>query len=348
MNRKQLLTTLELVSRALANNNMVPIFQNFCFKDGQVIGYNDALGIVAPCDVEDTFAVNGSTLLGLLQNSHSEDVEFALDGQEVIIKAGRSTFKLPYLPEENFLFIEPEDDWLLNLVLDQQVLDGLTSCLMTSSRDLSQGALMGICFNTTKKSTVLYSCDGDAVSQYGLAQLDITGQPKPITVPNDFCETVLKIAEGTEATEKSKLTLNDAWAMAELDTGYKIYGRIIQNDNPLDHAALIKKTLKSKPEYVPLPKGLDHALSRARVVADKESKPTQIVVEAGRIKLLTESSYGTVRDTLAMAKHSDVIVMVSAEKVQRAMSITDEMAVMENCTVFRSGDVLLQVVSNMN
>lgn len=349
MNRLKLLSVLENLKPALSTTNLVPIFQCFCFKEGSVLSNNDALGITAPCDVEDTFAVEGSTLLGLLKNTHSEDVIFALEGQEVVIKAGKSVFKLPFMPEENFLFEEPTGDWeRLHLPLTQQVLDGLAACLMTSSRNLAEPALLGLCFNAQQKQTIIYSCDGDAVSKYMLGASLICKESRVYTVPNEFCETVQRIAEETEADEKSCIEIGAEWAVATLDTGYKIYGRIIQNDNPLDHAALIKKTLKTKPEYVPLPKGLDQALSRARVVADKETKPTQLTVDNGKLKILTESQYGIVRDALAIAEHPNVVAMVSAEKVQRAMSICDEMAILENCCCFRSGDVLLQVVSNMN
>src|ERR1700722_5373012 len=97
MNRAELVTKLALVGHGLADHNLVPMFQCYCF-DGEVVSaYNDALGVIAPCPCPEIFAVNGKTLLGLLTNSHAEEVEFALeDKHDLSIKTGKSRFKLPY------------------------------------------------------------------------------------------------------------------------------------------------------------------------------------------------------------------------------------------------------------
>src|SRR5262245_15182222 len=108
MKRKELADKLTLVGTALAGNDLVAMFQNFCFDGKKVYAYNDALGIVAPCPTPKPFAVNGGVLLGLLTNSLAEDAELTVEPEAVIIKAGRSTFKLPYYPKSDFLFEPPE------------------------------------------------------------------------------------------------------------------------------------------------------------------------------------------------------------------------------------------------
>jgi DNA polymerase III sliding clamp (beta) subunit (PCNA family) len=102
MERKSLVTALELASRALADGNLVPIFKCFAFDAAKqtVTAYNDLIGIVAPCTVEENFCTDGKTLLGLLNHSRAEEVEISIEEQDVILKAARSTFKL--LPAEGF------------------------------------------------------------------------------------------------------------------------------------------------------------------------------------------------------------------------------------------------------
>lgn len=341
MKRLELVTKLELVGRALADSDLVQVFKCFCFTGSTIVAYNDALAIVAPCEVDKPFAVNGKILLGLLKNSHSEEVEFGLEKEELTIKAGKSVFKMPYMMEDQFLFKEPEDKWVCERPLGGEFLDGLEYCLMTASKDLAQPALMGVCL---KSGQALYSCDGDALTAY-LLNGESTAQLPEFMMPNLFCDAVLKVMSETEATDESKIQLSPEWVMAQLDTGYIIYGRLIQNDNPLDHEALIEKTLKTEPDYISIPEGLDSALSRARVVADSESAKTSLTVEKGKLQILTDTHTGVVRDVL-LFKHADIQANVSAELMQRSIKICDEMSISENCTSYRLGQQLFVLLSN--
>lgn len=343
MNRQDLVQKLELVGRALASTNLIPIFTCFCFDQTTVSAYDDSIGIIAPCETGMSFAVNGATLLGLLKNSNSEEVEFKLDGPDLVIKAGRSNFKLPYQTKDEFLFKEPEDKWDdIQIPIVNGVPKGVSSCLLTSSKDQSQSALMCVALNGGS----LYSCNGDALTRFVLPDSEGTVPTHPLyTMPNEFCETLLKLHVEITYKEAGQLEFQNGWVRALMNGGYVVYGRLIENDHPLDHEALIKKTLKSEPTYVAIPEGLDHALSRARVVADPESKPTQLTVEGGKLRLLTDTHLGTVRDVLPF-KHPDVQALVSAELLQRSISLCTEIAVMENCVCTRSGDELFVLLSN--
>lgn len=335
MNRTELVTKLELVGRALADNNLIPIFEHFCFTGSHVLANNDNLAIIAPCPTPQPFAVKGETLLGLLRASQSEDITIRLgDQHEAQVKAGKSNFKLPYHPESQFLFKEPDSAWDVYLTIDPVLLVGLEQCLQTASRDAAtQPAFVGVWL---KQGGTLYSCDGDALSRVSiLPDLPVADY----MMPNAFCEAVLRVG-----TVGGKLTLNDGWARAELGD-FVIYGRLIKNDNPLDHEALIADTLKQEPVFVPVPEGLNHALERARVVADPESKPTQLTVEDGKLHLLTDTSLGLVRDVLPF-NHPDVAALVSAGLMQRSVSLTAEVGITENCCVFRNSNGLFQLLSN--
>ena len=75
-----------------------------------------------------------------------------------------------------------------------------------------------------------------------------------------------------------------------------VTGRIPTIDDPIDHEQLIRDTLQVQPTYVEVPKGFDAALSRAMVLTDIETVPTIITVEAKRLRLVTTTSIGVVRD----------------------------------------------------
>ena len=300
--------------------------------------------VTFPLQNSEAFAVYGTTLLGLLKNSHSEEVELAIENKENVgVKAGKSRFKLPYFGKDEFLFKLPADKWGISLTIDEHLLKGLAACLLTSSRDLSQPAWLGVSLQPTGKRMTLYSCDGDGVTRYTTAAkaAQATGM-----LPNSFCETVLRISKES-GSEGGTLSLNTEWAKAELQSGFTVYGRLIEINAPVDFEHEIDKTLEGKWDFVALPRGLDHALSRASVIADALSTPTTIEIAEGKLRLITENQMGRIVDVLPLPKHSDIAVDVSAAMMQRAIGLCTEMAVLERCTVYREGETLFMVVGNM-
>jgi DNA polymerase III sliding clamp (beta) subunit (PCNA family) len=347
MKRADLVKTLELLKPALAGTNLVPVYQCFMFNGKTVTATNDQIAIIAECKADAAFAVKGDILLGLLQNSRAEEVKFNLEDFDCHITASKSNFKLPYIPKDDFLFQPPHTKrFAHSLTIDSALLEGLQACLQTTSKDNTQPALMGV---TLHHGDQLWSCDGDAVTRCNL-KVDRSDGPD-LLIPNAFCEALIKVAIDTDA-KAGEFELDNEWAQATLDTGYTLYGRIAKVDKPLDHTKLVNDTLGKKPEgtldFVPVPKGLNNALSRARVVADPESAKTVLTVDANKLKLVTETSVGVVRDSMPVAGHQPVTAYVSAAFVQRAISLCEEFAILENCTVYRHGDDLFQLLSNMN
>lgn len=356
MLRAELVKKLELVGRALAPTNMVPIFQSFVFDGKTVAAYDDSIGIIAPCETEAAFAVHGKTLLGLLSASRAPEVSFTIAEGELVVKAGKSTFRLPYQTKEEFLFQPPDEAWDVTVDFSAEAIAGLEACLMTVGRDAAtQPALVGVWL---KQAERFYSCNGDALSRFEAFPARKGSKVLvDFMMPNAFCETLVKIVDETAdvaaevAASVNRVKFNKGWAKASIGGWYTIYGRLIENENPLDHEDLITKTLKGEVSYAPIPEGLDHALSRARVVADPESKPTQLTVKDGKLHLLTDTHLGVIRDVLPF-KHPDVVALVSAELLQRAISLTSEMAIMDNCCCFSGGSghikppTLWQLLSN--
>jgi DNA polymerase III sliding clamp (beta) subunit (PCNA family) len=347
MDRQELVKKLELLKPALADS-LVPVLQCYQFTGKRVIANNDELAILAPCETTSPFAANGRTLLGLLQNSTSHDVDLKTsDDNQLTIHTGRSAFKLPYFTEDEFIFEEPIDGWTPAFIPinPTQLLDGFRACLTTVSRDMAKPALMGITVRHAAKRIVLYSCDGDALTRFVTS---MEGYKAPDSVlPLAFCEAVLRTMDETEATE-GELYLSPEWAKASINTGYTIYGRLLVIDNPINYTNLIKDTIKDEPVYFPIPDGLSPALSRARVLTDQESARTELKIEDGRLLLRTETHMGIVNDSLVIDAAPNVTADVSAELVQKMASQSEEMAVLTTCTAFRNeGQGLFQLVSNL-
>lgn len=346
MDRKQLVKKLELAALALPSKDSVPVFHCFMFSGDTVRATDGDVGISIPCDLEEKFAINGKTLLGLLVNSTSVEVDFTIGGQDAEIKAGRSRWKLPFLPEEDFLFVGSKPSKKTFFIsITKDLLLGFKRCLVTAATDETKRSMMGVIINRNK-TVKLYSCDGDALTRYD-TKVKCSDAPD-VMLPNSFCEAIGKIADTTGISDKSVLYIGDEWACAEINDGHEVHGHILTVDNPLNHEDVIKKTLKGTPSWVKLPGDLTSALSRALVLAKLESAKTTLTVEGGKLKLLTETHMGIVRDTVGLSGHPDVIADVSAEVLQRSIDICEELTITDRCVAYRAGDTLLQIIANMN
>lgn len=346
--RTALVDKLNILSLALAKQPVVPVFQCFVFDGERVSAYNDNLAITAPLKAG-PFAINGPTLLGLLELASGENVSFDPDDSHVVIRTNRSTFKLPYLAEDQFLFEEPERNWSFEAPISENLLNGLKAALLTVSNDLAKPALMGVCLLRNKEATTVYSCDGDGMTK---VPLDKGGKPLRIMMPSSFCEAIIKIMESSDAT-RGVLRANNEWAYAAFNNQYEVFGRLLTVDQPIDYDDIVAKTVgKGKLVYIKVPEGLDDALARAMVITKVETVPTQLLIEKPpnqRMKLLTENSIGTVRDSFTFSGHPECEAHVSAELTGRAIKLCPEMAVHANCVAYRHPDTgLFVLVSNMD
>lgn len=350
MRRKALVNMLELMKPALADEAMVPIYQNFCFDGETVYAFDDALAIVGPCETGvDPFSCHGGIMLGLLRNCRTEDVDVEFDNKanEVVFIAGRAKMRLPYLPAEEFLFQEPEPEtWAVGLEIDDRLLEAMEICLTTAGKDTAQEALMGLTLNIGD-GVNLYSCDADAISHFLIEPANDSDAQVECLVPSGFWESVMRICKA-EKNVHGKLFVSDDWALAKLENDYRIYGRIIKPKLPVDHADSIERQLRGKePPWVNVPKGLEHALSRARIIAEPKSAYTEITIKDGRMILYTNTDLGEVRDSVNIhADHPDMEAKVNAALMARSIAVCSQMAVLEDCTVYRKGIDLFQIVAH--
>lgn len=338
MNRAELVKTLELIKPALATTNMIPIFQCFTFTGGFVSAYNDTIAILGPADTNESFGIHGNTLLGLLSNSQAETITLTLEHDTAILKLGKTVSKLPFQPEENFLFKEPPDDWEFKIQITESLVEAIKLCLETVSSDTTQAALLGI----TLENDLMYSCNGDC-----LTRIKLKNKVKNrVLMPTVFCEAVVKLWSSLTMTG-GFLRFNTEWVYADLGA-WVVYGRILEINDPIDFTQLIKKTVKGGiPPCYPFPDGFSGALSRARVLADPESQKTVVTIAKSKMTLLTETHMGEIKDDFKLEGHSDVEASINASHLQKALESCIGLAVLENCIILEAPDVF-KLVSNVS
>ena len=352
MKRTDLMHALKVVQPALGDNDLVQVFTHFMFTPLTIEASSDALAIthrVDGLDIEAPFALHGKTLLGLLDNSNADDVSLALGKtHDCIVKAGRSQFKLPFLTEQDFIFEVPTSSkghGCTQITVNESFIKGITSCLITASRDEATAAIRGVTVKLDDDALVLYSCDGDAITRY-FPETDVNDVFGEWLFPLSFCETLVRTYEALNCKE-GHLEISKDWISVALDDTTGIYGRYSENSEGLNHEEKINETMSMDTSFVGVPDDFEGALQRASVLARRESKPTILKVTKGKLNVHTESSMGVADDDMPIKGHGDVKAAVNAELVLRALSLGDEIAILENCTVYKSGDTLLQVLANM-
>ncbi len=340
MNRAELVQTLELVKSALAPTNMIPIFQCFTFDGGFVSAYNDTIAIIGPAEIEETFGIHGNTLLGLLSNSKAETITLSLERDTAIFKLEKTISKLPFQPEENFLFNEPEDKWNFSIPYTESFNEAIRLCLETVSSDTTQAALLGI----TLENDLMYSCNGDCLTRIKLKnKVKVKSR---VLMPTAFCEAAIKLWSTLEMTSGT-LYFNDEWIMVNFGE-WTVYGRILEIKEPIDFVKLIKDTInrKATPD-LPIPNGFSEALSRARVLADPESQKTVVTIVNSKMTLLTETHMGEIKDDFKLEGHSDVVANINASHLQNALKSCKQISFHEKCVILEAPDVF-KLVSNMS
>lgn len=338
MNRAELVKTLELVKPALAVINVIPIYQCFTFGSGTVLSYNDTIAILGPCEIESGIGIHGNTLLGLLSNSKAETVELSLERDTAVFKLGKTISKLPFQPEENFLFELPKDDWEFKLQVTESFIEALKLCLETVSSDTTQAALLGI----TLENDLMYSCNGDC-----LTRVKLKNKAKSrVLMPTAFCEAVVRLWSSLTMTG-GFLRFNTDWVYADFGA-WMVYGRILEINEPIDFVQLIKDTInrRATPD-LPIPNGFSEALSRARVLADPESQKTTVTIVNNKMILLTQTHMGEIKDDFKLDGHPDGVVNINASHLQKALEGSQQIAFHEKCVVLSAPNVF-KLVSNMS
>ena len=333
MNRQKLVDTLEVVGKAVERNNLIPIYEYYCFDGETIFAWNDVFGIEAPYQVPTPFAVHGPTFLGLLKASKEDTIDLKVSGSQLKIQTGKSEFVLPIKGPEDFVWTD-RPTFKQGQEIDVDIIKGIEHCLSTTSDNLALENFTRVCIGTYDGHLAVYSTDGDALTRY----ITTIKYGTLATLARDFCEAIVK-AEG------GKLIIEHNWICA-LTGDYKIIGRNL-GPSTIDYEDYISRILEGPiPDTISFPLKLNDALSRARVVADIETSPTKLLVEDNEMALMTETPFGEVYDVMPAKKHPNAEVAVNASTFQTSMAGCSSFRILDKCCILK-GDQLLRLISNL-
>jgi len=341
MDRSKLLQTLEVVGRALERNNVLPIYEYFCFTGETVFAFNDSFGVVAPCQVPKPFAVHGPRFRDFLQASKADEIEMEVDQDQLLFVLGKTPHVLPSKTSTDFVWTEPKlesGSYSKHPDFEGGVITGIEHCLATCSENLALEAFARVYIGHINSRTAVYSTDGDALTKY---EVGTAGQDNSC-LSRAFCDAIIKI--GSTKNANSNILIGKEWVCRNFED-YKIYGRNL-GPTTFDYETNIGKILGGAAfDLAVIPEKLKEDLTRARVVSDVETSPTTITIRGNTLELQTETPFGNVYDEIKV-KHPDIEVKISAELLQKSMADCDQFRVLKNCCVFKGKNVT-RLVSNL-
>src|SRR5262249_18041976 len=107
----------------------------YVFNGSTVLANNEQLAIVFKPKGDQAIATGGKVLIELHQNRLAEEVDFQVTEECVVTKCSKSTFKLPYFKEDQFIFNEPKEKYAGVITINDDLLKGIEICLTTVSTE---------------------------------------------------------------------------------------------------------------------------------------------------------------------------------------------------------------------
>lgn len=343
MKRAKLVETLEVVGRALERNNVVPMYDWFCFTGKTVFAWNQIFGIVAHCEMEQPFAVDGKKFLEWLKASKEENVEFEFD-EGLLITAGNASYTPLIKGPEDFVWSEPT--MTKGGELDHDVIAGIEHCIPTTSDNLALIGYSLVYLGTVDGKVVVYSTDGDAMTRYAT---DVAAEVD-VCLDKSFCNAIVKTGGG-------KLLIGNEW-VCSLFGDFKVYGRnmgtlksVFKDSSTPDFdyekyiELIVEGSVPEKLTTFPLGGKLQNALTQIRTVTDIETNPTSFFIEKNKMTIVATTPFGELFDEIKLNdKHPDTECEVHASLFQKAMENCNEFRILPKACAFR-GKQLLRLVS---
>jgi len=150
VSKTELLKALEMVKPGLANKEMIEQSTSFAFINGRVVTYNDDISLSHPVvGLELEGAVEAKELYGFLSKSSKDEVDIAIDGNELKLKVGKAKVGLKFQAEVTLPLSEDVASIGKWQKLPIQFLDFLSLAMTSCGKDMSRPLLT--CVHINKK-----------------------------------------------------------------------------------------------------------------------------------------------------------------------------------------------------
>ncbi len=346
INRVDLVELLKRVEPALSAKNFIEVFSCFCFKKQTVTAFDDIVAISSPCHLEVEGGLRGKVLIDFVHAARGVDVavEVGEDGNEAVIRSGRSRLTMPLLGMDDFIFEFPETPGV-ELPVTEEFLNAFGQCLLSVGTDPSHPWRLGVTVSFDQTGVTFYSSDTTTITTRRL-EMPVAKKlvGRSFIFPPRFSELLAGLAKREEA---DVIIVDDDWVEARFKSQLRLWSKTVKAVEVERYTEMLA-TLDEARASRKVPKGFIAALDRALVVLSSRSEHgqlTEFTVADGKMKLFTKSPIGEVRDSFKLPEHPDVAVKAPPDRIKRAIEFATRMGIHERCIVLEDDSGYRYLVS---
>jgi len=307
INKLELEATLAMAAPFLMSKSFAPILTHFCFGNNTVVAFNDLQAIEVKYKNDLNCALPGGLLIKLLGSLQNNALEIVQKIDETLFKSGKSKFKLPTLPSEDFIFEMPDTTGCERIRLPLDVISGLSNCLVSTSHDLAKPEINGIRLIIEKGVLEFFSTDSITLSRFKYSSTNVPKCSIDIIIPAVFCEQLIRLTKTkpTDVEETAFVEIlvsahsDNLFLVAEIDKNVTIFTRLIDVEEKMNFKDIISEYEDCLTDWSIIPKEFINIINRACILVSPEDKfPTQLEAKDKSIFIDTQSSSGRSDDIL--------------------------------------------------
>lgn len=276
--KKELQEALKIVRPGLGDENLIQQSTAFAFYDNKVITYNDRISVSHPVEnLEISGAIKAEELYKLLDKIDREQIDINVDGNEVLIKAGRAKATFQIQEEIHLPILKEKFKWS-NLPGD--FCECLNFAYPVCSTDMSM--LILTCVYVT--GDTMLSSDSFRILQQTMESEIDEGE---FLISYDSAKLVAQM-------NPTKICISPAWVHFKTEKGTIISCRTIEGEYPN-----IGKFFFKNGERIKLSGKISQILERAKIFSKKDfilDERVSIEVMPGKIKVGSKSECGAFQE----------------------------------------------------
>lgn len=277
---------------------------------------------------EGQVTLNAKKLFDILRELPSEEVHLTReDNHWVTLKCGKSKFRLPGMPSQDFPpFPEFSQDSLLEFS-SKLLKEMIRKTFFAQSPDETRQVLNGLLLEREGRKLNMVGTDGHrlAVIKRNLGDA-AKGDKLSYLIPKKALAELMKLIEDEDATFSFSAKNNHLAFMQgdqvivsrKIDGKFPNYQQVIPSDNKLQVS--VNRDV------------LQHALKRVALLADEKSKMVRFDVQSGNITLTTDTTeLGEAREEIPVSySGKDVSIGLNAKYVLDVLNVIDDEEVVLN------------------
>lgn len=335
MNRKDLVSKLNLLKLSLSTIDIIPSLQYFYFSKDRIIACNGNQLAQISYETGIDCLLPGNVLLGLLKSYTSDEVRFEQKDDGILIRSGSSRTKLSILPKDSFISIGEEKEFNgMKVPLTINFIDGLERCLVSLADNIGSVSMSGVTLNLDHGSCRLYSTDDITISKS--TPMDIMGvsteNARKVLLPKLFCEQA--VIWFKEFGSKGEILIGKDSVKAQFSNG-SVLSKINLEVEYQDFETII--SVYKDINFFPIPDNFGSILDRSLLFTSSEVVRS-IRFESGEnyLNFESEGRYGSNTDKCTIeSDFENLQFSMDAVLLKRALPLIKEFSIIDR------GDVVI-------